>query len=120
VLSSKGGVYHSVKIPMPAALKAARPEDSVKATTSNAYTLVGEAYWWNTPEGRLDIPAVPEEYEFLKGWVPRVEKWLEEGKLVAHPPEIKEGGLDGILEQVLSMGGNGLGPSGKRLVLLAD
>jgi hypothetical protein len=115
VLSSKGGRYHSLTVPLPTVFKTQRPENTVKATTAVAYTLLGEAFWWRQP--KVDFPAMPEEYAFGLGWRDRVQKWLDEGKLQPHPPEVKHGGLDTVLEQVILT--KSLGPSGKKIVVLA-
>lgn len=114
-LSSKGGRYHSVHAPLLPVVKDMRPEDTVIATTALAYTLNGKKFRFANPP--MEFEAVPEDYQFALRWKKIVEGWLERGGLKPHPPEVKPGGIEGILEQLMAL--TDKSPSGKRIVLSA-
>ncbi|KAF2676176.1 GroES-like protein [Lentithecium fluviatile CBS 122367] len=82
-ISSKGGQY--------AALLPVKdfPRDDVKNSSTLAYTALGEQYSENYPANRTD-------YEFgVKFWG-LSENLINSGKIKAHPPQVREGGLDAI------------------------
>jgi NADPH:quinone reductase-like Zn-dependent oxidoreductase len=59
-----------------------------------AYTVTGEAFEkWGMP-----FPAMPPLYELATKFWQMTARLLEEGKLVPHPVEKRDGGLSGISE----------------------
>lgn len=102
-ISSKGGVISYL---LPA--KSSR-EDVVDQSTLG-YTVVGEAF---TFAGN-PIPAKPEDFEFGKMWWSLAEKLFGEGKVKAHPKELRSGGLEGIFGGMDDMRSGKV--SGKKLV----
>lgn len=60
-----------------------------------APVLVGKPIGWPAPMGR---PADPEMREFAKTWFATAQELLDAGKLRAHPQQVMDGGLPGILE----------------------
>ena len=67
--------------------------------------------------GEQILPANEKDYEFSKRLNAAAEKWLAEGKLKVHPPQLvgKEPGLDGVFE-AMEVARNG-GGSGVKLVV---
>lgn len=63
-------------------------------TTSSAYATFGEDWGWMG----YPIPGKKEDFEYGVELFRIAEKLLEEGKVKVHPPVIKEGGLEGILD----------------------
>ncbi|THZ15904.1 GroES-like protein [Aureobasidium pullulans] len=84
-LSSKGGV---ISFLLPA--KSSREDVEDKSTLG--YTVVGEAFSF----GGTPIPAKPEDFEFGRMFWELAEKLFADGKVKAHPKEVRSGGLEGI------------------------
>ncbi|KAI9891083.1 MAG: hypothetical protein M1814_003282 [Vezdaea aestivalis] len=70
------------------------PREIAYSGATMAYTCVGEAF----KMGSNDFPAIPEDFEFAKQWASTVQGLLAEGKITAHPQDVREGGLDKIVE----------------------
>lgn len=77
-----------------------------------AYTVFGEGFW--KPFGPGDYPASAEDYELGKKFWKLTEKLLEEGKFKVHPPDVRDGGLEGVLEGLRDLKDGKI--SGKKLV----
>ncbi|KAF9630187.1 Alcohol dehydrogenase superfamily zinc-containing [Lasiodiplodia theobromae] len=88
------------------------PREDVVAKVTMAYTVFGEGFW--KPFGPGDYPASTEDYEFGKKFWKLSEKLLEEGKLKVHPPDVRDGGLEGVLEGLRELKDGKV--SGKKLV----
>ncbi|KAI4744158.1 GroES-like protein, partial [Aureobasidium sp. EXF-8845] len=84
-ISSKGGVVSYL-------LPAKSSREDVTDQSTLGYTVVGEAF---TFAGH-PIPAKPEDFEFGKMFWELAEKLFAEGKVKAHPKELREGGLEGV------------------------
>ena len=85
---SKGGKYSSL------GLVQDFPRKDVTTAVTIAYTALGEAVKLRS----RDFPAVKEDYQFGIIFARLTEELLAEGKLKPHPPEVRPGGLDGILD----------------------
>ncbi|KAH8693570.1 chaperonin 10-like protein [Talaromyces proteolyticus] len=94
LLSPTGGHYHSVKVPVPDTFKKLRPEDTVKATTSLGYTMLGEDF--ELMENMV-LHVSDAETEFAKQWVELADKLVGQRLIVPHPIDIRDGGLQGVL-----------------------
>ena len=70
-----------------------KPREDVVFTHTSGYTAMGLAFEYNGTK----FPAKPEDYEFMKKWLVVAEKLLNEGKWKPHRPEVRDGGLNGIL-----------------------
>ncbi|ORY02576.1 oxidoreductase-like protein [Clohesyomyces aquaticus] len=70
------------------------PREDVETSFSAVYSAIGKA--WQMRE--LSVPARREDYEFMAKWVRTAEALLAQGKVRAHRPEVRDGGLEGILE----------------------
>jgi len=82
-ISSKGGHYSSILAVQ------SLPRDDVKISFTVAYTALGEFFNDRFPASQVD-------YEFgVKFWKV-AEGLLNSGKVKAHPPEVREGGLEAI------------------------
>jgi NADPH:quinone reductase-like Zn-dependent oxidoreductase len=88
-IGSAGGKYSCLIRPLPK-----MPRDDVTTQLTFAYTGVGEPF----SKGTTEFPAVEEDYEFQKNFWNLAEVLLAEGKLKAHPPNVRGGGLKGIPE----------------------
>jgi NADPH:quinone reductase-like Zn-dependent oxidoreductase len=75
-------------------LPAQLPREDVEQFFTLAYNAPGEEY---TKFGR-DWPAKPEEFDFIRKFIPTVERLLNERKLKPHKAEIRSGGLEGIID----------------------
>jgi NADPH:quinone reductase-like Zn-dependent oxidoreductase len=67
------------------------PREDVVSTFILGYTVVGEAF-----HKIVDFPAKPEDYEFATKFYRIAEQLLNEQKLLPHPIEVREGGLEGV------------------------
>ncbi|KAF1915607.1 oxidoreductase-like protein [Ampelomyces quisqualis] len=67
------------------------PREDVVSNFVLAYTAPGEAF-----HKFIDFPANREDYEFAKKFFRVFQQLLNEGKVVHHPVEVREGGLEGI------------------------
>ena len=88
-IGSAGGKYSCLITPLPK-----MPRDDVTSRLTFAYTGAGEPF----SKGTREFPAVQEDYEFQKNFSSLAEALLAEGKLKAHPPSVRGGGLKGIPE----------------------
>jgi hypothetical protein len=71
-----------------------QPREDIKNVFILAYTMTGEEFYY---EGET-WSAVPEDYEFAVKMLSLVEPLLEKGLIKAHPSQVREGGLEGILD----------------------
>lgn len=73
------------------------PRDDVQVNVTVAHTIFGESF--TKPElGPENFPANAEDYEFGKKFWKLSEKLLTEGMFQVHRPDIRSGGLEGVLE----------------------
>lgn len=80
-----------------AVLYCAFPRDDVQVNVTVAHTIFGESF--TKPElGPENFPANAEDYEFGKKFWKLSEKFLIEGMFQVHRPDIRSGGLEGVLE----------------------
>jgi NADPH:quinone reductase-like Zn-dependent oxidoreductase len=77
-----------------------RPRDDVTYTFSLGYTAWGKEIPSFNGES---IPAKPEHYEFTVKWLQFSEKLLAEKKWKPHRQEVREGGLEGVLQGLKDM-----------------
>ncbi|KAI9763171.1 MAG: hypothetical protein M1835_007908 [Candelina submexicana] len=70
------------------------PRDDVTKNLTMAYSATGKAYKF----GQMEIPASKEDFDFAVKFWTLTQQLLEQGKLHAHPPEVRDGGLAGILD----------------------
>ncbi|OJJ35390.1 hypothetical protein ASPWEDRAFT_59712 [Aspergillus wentii DTO 134E9] len=110
-LSPSGGHYHSVKAPFPETFKALRPEDGVIGTTAVAYAMLGETFKF--VDGTI-FPADEELGEFAKKGMLILEDLVMDGKIQTHPVDVREGGLEGILDGLDEL--KNVGVRGKKIV----
>ncbi|PTU18494.1 hypothetical protein P175DRAFT_0525295 [Aspergillus ochraceoroseus IBT 24754] len=103
-----GGRYHSL-LPVPPFL---RPE--IHCSWVNCSVAMGEAFEYG-PE-RMEIPAMPEEFEFVSRWTTMVEALWAEGKLRTPVVEARQNGLGGVLDGLKDLKEGKI--SGKKLVYL--
>ena len=92
-MGKSGGKYTSLLFPV----KCPRPD--IATTMVNAYTTYGTAF---NKFGK-SFPAMPEDYEFASKHLSICEKLLAEGKLVPHPHEHRDNGLDGIMDGLVDL-----------------
>jgi len=59
-----------------------------------AYTAVGEY----AKRGEKELPAKPEDLEFAGRFWKLTEGLLAEGKFKVHQPDVRPGGLDGVMK----------------------
>ena len=69
------------------------PRGDVAVFPSKGYSVLGEMYIMRGHE----FPAVPEDYEYGVWFRKIVQGLLDEGKIVPHPCDVKEGSLNGVL-----------------------
>jgi len=67
---------------------------AVKVTFTLGYSAQGVPF----KLGSTEFPAKPEDYEFMVTWMKTAQKLLEERKWRPHRQEVREGGLEGVLE----------------------
>lgn len=72
------------------------PREDVEARTTLGYTIFGEGF--TKAFGPGHFPASQEDYEFGKKFWKLSEKLLAEGKFKVHRPDVRGGGLEGVLE----------------------
>ncbi|KAH7015964.1 putative zinc-binding oxidoreductase ToxD [Macrophomina phaseolina] len=92
------------------------PRKDVESTFSLAYTAFGEAF--TKPLGPGNFPAMKEHYEFDKKFWKLSEQLLAEGKFKVHRPDIRAGGLEGVLHGLDELRQHKV--SGKKLVYKVD
>ncbi|KAL8785264.1 MAG: hypothetical protein Q9213_003468 [Squamulea squamosa] len=86
-ISTKGGAYTSL-------LPITVPRSDVKSDLVLAYTAFGEPF----ELGPQSFAAVPEHQAFSARWWLLAEQCLASGKIKVHPPSVREGGLEGVLD----------------------
>lgn len=86
------------------------PRKDVTTKMTVAYTVFGEAFKY----GSHEVPAVKADLDFGIVFARLTIALLAEGKLKAHPPDVRPGGLDGILDGLQDMKENKV--SGSKLV----
>ncbi|KAM5354139.1 hypothetical protein ACJ41O_000789 [Fusarium nematophilum] len=84
--------------------------DDVANLNTMAFTAVGEAF----QIGDLSVPVVPEDYAFAIKFTRLAQELLAQGRIKAHPFEVREGGLEGVLSGLQEMREGKV--SGKKLV----
>lgn len=87
------------------------PRKDVTYGLTVAYTAFGQAMLLG---GGKEKPAKEEDKEFAVGWLREVQGLLAAGKLKVHPPEVRDGGLEGVLEGLKDLKEGKV--SGKKLV----
>ncbi|KAF2477660.1 putative zinc-binding oxidoreductase ToxD [Lindgomyces ingoldianus] len=75
------------------------PRPDVEMLFTIGYSAQGESFELMG----MKFAGKPEDYEFMKKWIAEAEKLLFEGKLRAHKPDVRPGGLDGILTGLKDM-----------------
>ncbi|KAK4201206.1 Enoyl reductase LovC [Triangularia verruculosa] len=91
-IGRRGGRYTALD-PFPDVV--ANTRRVVKADWVLGPVMLGKDIGWPAPHGR---PANPELSAFGVEWVRTVQSLLEQGKLRAHPTEVRRGGLEGALD----------------------
>jgi len=71
------------------------PRNDVKHGYTLGYTVTGEFCKF---QGRSELPAKPEDFEFGKGHIALCDRLLAEGKIRAIPTDVRRGGLEKIHE----------------------
>jgi NADPH:quinone reductase-like Zn-dependent oxidoreductase len=84
-ISSKGGKYASILYVKQF------PRDDVRNTWTLAYTSFGEDY-------SVQFPANQADFEFAARFLAVSEELINSGKIKPHPTEVREGGLEGIMQ----------------------
>jgi len=80
-----------------ALLYCAFPREDVCVNVTVAHTIFGESF--TKPElGPGNFPADASDYEFGQAFWKMTKGLFAEGKLKVHPPDIRGGGLEGVLE----------------------
>ncbi|KAI4224029.1 MAG: hypothetical protein L6R36_004967 [Xanthoria steineri] len=86
--STEGGAAYACLLPVTV------PRSDVTSELVLAYTAFGEPF----ELGPQAFAAVPEDRDFAARWWLLAEKYLRSGEVKVHPPEVREGGLEGVLE----------------------
>lgn len=73
------------------------PRTDVEKTATLAHSAFGEELSFAGPE-TLKIPAKREDATFMEMSIPIAEGLLADGKIKAHPPSVRGGGLRGVLD----------------------
>jgi len=103
--SAPGGLYVNL-------MGVDAPREDVKSTFFLGYTVTGESFWYEDEEW----PAVPEDFELGVRFYTLAEELLAQGRIKAHKPSVREGGLDGILSGMQELKEGKV--SGEKLVYL--
>jgi NADPH:quinone reductase-like Zn-dependent oxidoreductase len=74
------------------------PENPPRSDVEYGWTIgySGEGYAFELASWKFE--AKPEDYEFAKKWIPFAGRLYAEGKVKPSKVELREGGLDGILD----------------------
>ncbi|KAF4535868.1 Zinc-binding oxidoreductase protein [Lasiodiplodia theobromae] len=88
------------------------PRKDVEAKYTLAYTTFGEAFTKSFGPG--NFPASKEDYEFGKMFWKLTEELLAKGQFKVHNPDVRTGGLEGVLEGLEELRQGKV--SGKKLV----
>lgn len=91
-IGSEGGLYCSL-------LPEQCPRADVKSSFFLGYSLSGEDYIFESEYYK----GVPEMYHFGVEAISLIEKLWSQGKWIAHPQSLCEGGLDGVLNGMQEM-----------------
>ncbi len=97
-MSTEGGRYVTVDMPQES------PRDNIETFRVTGQTAYGEhceikgSGFFPGSEFCMDFPAQPENYELCTKFLERSAKLLAEGKLKTHPADVREGGLEGVVE----------------------
>lgn len=103
-IGSGGGKYSSLlKVP-------SLPREDAENKNTLMYTLFGETFH----KGENEYKANGEEFEFGREFMKECEGLVGEGKVRAHPVDVREGGLEGVLEGLRELKAGGV--SGRKLV----
>ena len=86
------------------------PRKDITNALTIAYTSFGEAFKFKSRE----IPAVKADFDFGVKFARLTNELLAEGKIKVHPPDVRSGGLDGILDGLQGLKENKV--SGAKLV----
>ena len=70
------------------------PRQDVSNASTAMYTAFGAKFFF----GPTQFPANPKDEQFAGEFWTLTEKLLGEGKIKAHPPQVREGGLEGVLK----------------------
>lgn len=92
-MGTQGGRYTSLS-PMPSL-----PRHDVSNLSTMAFTAVGEAF----QIGDANIPAKPEDSAFAIKFTRLAQELLSQGRFRAHPFNVREGGLSGVLDGLQEM-----------------
>jgi NADPH:quinone reductase-like Zn-dependent oxidoreductase len=87
--STKRPIYSSLELPG----KGVFPRADVELQFTWAYTITGEDY----VGGGIHIDACVEDHEFGTKFSRTIEKLLEQGRIKAHPIEVRDGGWQEVL-----------------------
>ena len=76
------------------------PRTDVEKRTTVAYSAMGEEMSFGGQGAVIPpkIPAKPEDATFMEMFIPIAEGLLADGKIKAHPPSVRGGGLRGVLD----------------------
>ncbi|KAI9146789.1 Trans-enoyl reductase ACTTS2 [Paramyrothecium foliicola] len=75
------------------------PREDVQVKVTIAFTIFGESF--TKPElGPVNFPASMDDYNFGKEFWRMSERLLAEKKLIPHPLDVRNGGLDSVLEGI--------------------
>ncbi|PNS14317.1 hypothetical protein CAC42_6830 [Sphaceloma murrayae] len=88
------------------------PDEKIQIETTLAYTITGEGFKFG-PQA-FEIPGKAQDFEFGKKFWGLAEKLLAEGKIKAHPTDVRSGGLDKIKEGLKDLQDGKV--SGKKIV----
>lgn len=86
------------------------PREDAENKNTLMYTLFGETFH----KGENEYKANGEEFEFGREFMKECEGLVGEGKVRAHPVDVREGGLEGVLEGLRELKAGGV--SGRKLV----
>ena len=97
-MSTEGGKYVTVDIPQ------APPRENIETFRVTGQTSYGEhceirgSGFFPGSDFCMDFPAKPQDYEFCTEFCEKSMPLLADGRLKTHPAEVREGGLEGILQ----------------------
>jgi NADPH:quinone reductase-like Zn-dependent oxidoreductase len=74
------------------------PRQDVINTFSNGFTATGEDFEIQIAGNWVKIEGKKDHYEFMRDWLALAGKLFAEGKWKPHRVEVREGGLEGVLE----------------------
>jgi NADPH:quinone reductase-like Zn-dependent oxidoreductase len=74
------------------------PSEELPSHISYPQTSVFSCYGEEQKFGARTLPAVPEDREFVERFFPKLEEWLEQGKIVPNKITVVPGGLEGVKE----------------------